>query len=344
MKFSDLFLTGMSGWLGQALLPRLLNHSECQDTLFHVFLLPGQKLNLSQKNQKRVRVFYGNLKNPKNCENFFTCTRQSAFIHIAGIIHPKRTQEFYQINQEASGNLLQAAVKKKVKRAIILSSNSPFGFNRDNRSLFDETSSYHPYMNYGRSKMLLEQEVFKIHRETDLETIIIRAPWFYGAHSPPRQSTLFQMVREGRFPILGDGKQRRSMCHVENLCQGILLCLFAETLSSDCYWIADQCPYSVNQIVSTIQTLLKDEFKIKQVADRQIHLPKVTGHIAQTIDFCFQSFGFYSQKFHVLSEMNRSIACSIEKAKKELGYRPEWDLENGMKQSIQWTLDQGIVL
>ena len=39
--------------------------------------------------------------------------------------------------------------------------------------------------------------------------------------------------------------------------------------------------------------------------------------------------GLYHQKIHVLSEMNKTIACTIAKAERELGYDPKVELERG---------------
>jgi len=59
-------------------------------------------------------------------------------------------------------------------------------------------------------------------------------------------------------------------------------------------------------------------------------------------DGLLQSVGLYHQKFHVLSEMNMTIACDITRAKEELGYRPLVELREGMRRSIAWCLDQGL--
>jgi nucleoside-diphosphate-sugar epimerase len=40
--------------------------------------------------------------------------------------------------------------------------------------------------------------------------------------------------------------------------------------------------------------------------------------------------------------MNKTIACSVEKAERELGYRPTIALEEGMRRSIAWCLQKGI--
>ena len=48
-----------------------------------------------------------------------------------------------------------------------------------------------------------------------------------------------------------------------------------------------------------------------------------------------QWFGLYNQKVHVLSEMNKHIACSVTRAKNELGYNPEFTLKEGMLVSLK---------
>ena len=57
-----------------------------------------------------------------------------------------------------------------------------------------------------------------------------------------------------------------------------------------------------------------------------------------------QTLGFYQQKVHVLSEMNKNIACSIDKARQVLGYEPAIELEEGMRRSLAWCVKRGIKL
>ena len=51
---------------------------------------------------------------------------------------------------------------------------------------------------------------------------------------------------------------------------------------------------------------------------------------ATVADRVLQSLGLYEQKIHVLSEMNKTIACSIAKTQRELRYTPVIALEEGM--------------
>jgi nucleoside-diphosphate-sugar epimerase len=50
----------------------------------------------------------------------------------------------------------------------------------------------------------------------------------------------------------------------------------------------------------------------------------------------FQAVGMYQTEFHVAGEMTCDIACDVSKAKQELGYKPEVDLAEGMRRSIEW--------
>ena len=90
----------------------------------------------------------------------------------------------------------------------------------------------------------------------------------------------------------------------------------------------------MNLIVDTIKNILSNEMG-RPCIEKNLRLPSVVGDIAYFADFCLQSIGLYQQKIHVLSEMNKTIACSIEKSKLLLGYAPEFSLVDGMRQSIK---------
>jgi nucleoside-diphosphate-sugar epimerase len=222
---------------------------------------------------------------------------------------------------------------------VVVSSNSPCGCNPHPDHLFDELSPYHPYMNYGRSKMAMELAIKP--RSDRIETVVIRAPWFYGPNQPPRQTLFFKMIRDGKVPIVGSGKNLRSMAYVDNLCQGLLLAAITERAKGQTYWIADRRPYSMNEIMDTVERLLETEFDQK-CAHKRLRLPGLASEIALMMDWMLQTIGLYHQKIHVLSEMNKTIACSVNRAERELGYRPTIELEEGMRRSLRWCQQQGI--
>jgi nucleoside-diphosphate-sugar epimerase len=340
-------VTGALGWLGISLVKALVYGladskalSQPQENLrIRCLILPGQDGSVLEKLSDCIEVVSGDVRNPRDCDRFCQEAEGAILFHTAGIIHPKRVAEFYQVNLEGTKNLLDAAIRSGIKRAVIVSSNSPCGCNPHPDHLFDEESPYNPYMNYGRSKMLMELAVKEYLQAGAIETVLIRAPWFYGPNQPPRQTLFFQMIRDGKAPIVGNGKNLRSMAYIENLCQGLLLAAMVEQANGQIYWIADERPYSMNEIIDTVEDVLESEFGQKCVHKR-LKLPGIASEIALIVDALIQKMGFYHQKIHVLSEMNKTIACSVVKARRELGYVPKVALEEGMQRSLQWVFKQ----
>ena len=144
-------------------------------------------------------------------------------------------------------------------------------------------------------------------------------------------------------PIVGGGENLRSMAYVDNICQGLLLCERVEAAAGRTYWIADRRPYTSNEIVDTVERVLRDDFGF-EVSGKRLRLPSFVSELAWLADKGLQSVTLYHQKIHVLSEMNKHIACRIDRAEKELGYDPKIELEEGMRRSVQWCLDRGIAL
>lgn len=337
-------ITGVPGWLGTRLTRVLAEglddvekfkkgRPEC---LLRCLVLPGQDVGSIQSIKGRIEVIRGDLSKPETLRSFFAGASGATLFHCAGMIHPdKGVKQFYDVNVTGVSNLIEAALQVGIKRLIHVSSNSPIGCNPDRTHLFDESSPYNPYMNYGKSKKTAEELVNEAGHSGKIETVIIRPPWFYGPDQPPRQTLFFQMIRDGKAPIVGDGENLRSMAYVDNICHGLLLCEQVSEANGQTYWIADRRPYSMNEIMDTIERLLETEFG-QHCTHKRMRLPNSAGAIAQFMDWSLQAIGLYNQKIHVLSEINKTIACSIAKAERELGYDPKISLEEGMRRSLKW--------
>jgi nucleoside-diphosphate-sugar epimerase len=343
LKTTKVLVTGAGGWLGQGVinalvtgLPEVPLLAQADPNLsIRSLVLPGEGAG-TDGNVTRIE---GDIRNPRDLEAFFADAEGAVVLHLAGVIHPKKPAEFEEINAIGTRNVLTAAKRAKVRRVVYMSSNSPIGVNPHHDHLFDEASPYNPYMGYGRSKMHAELEVKRAQGE-GLETVIVRAPWFYGPFQPARQSEFFEMVRDGKGPLIGGGQNRRSMSYIDNLAQGLLLAAAVDAANGEVYWIADEQPYTMAEILDTIEKLLETEFNIP-CKHKRLKAPGLVADVAEIADWGLQKAGLYNQKIHVLGEMNKSIACDVSKAKAELGYRPTVALEEGMRRSIAWAIAQG---
>ncbi|WP_085027665.1 NAD-dependent epimerase/dehydratase family protein [Ensifer aridi] len=338
-------LTGAAGWLGKrvtsALTTGLPETGLFARGPFSVRALVPVGEDVSHLREQGLDIVRGDIRDMRSVRAFVAGAEGAVLIHMAGIIHPKTVAQFEAINTQGTINLVTAAQKAGVRRAVIMSSNSPMGCNPHPDHRFTEESPYNPSAGYGRSKMLMEKALrAEIAAGGPMEIVIVRAPWFYGPNQPPRQTLFFKMVKDGRFPIVGSGRNRRSMGYTDNLAQGILLAAAHERAAGEIFWLADETPYTMNEIVEVVGKVLREDFGMT-VKPNQFHLPVIVGDIATIVDVTLQYAGIYLQQIHVLSEMNKTIACDITKAKNVLGYTPKIALREGMRLSIDWCLKNG---
>jgi nucleoside-diphosphate-sugar epimerase len=350
LKDRRVLVAGGAGWLGRALVrallaglpdvPALAGRVACRGV--RILALPGEDASELRSAFPDLEIAEGDVRSPEDCARFCRDSGGGLLISTVGVIHPRRVREFYEVNVEGARNLLSAAAGAGLRRFVAVSSNSPCGCNPHPDHRFDEDSPYNPYLNYGRSKMLMELAVREAQGRGGLETVIVRPPWFYGPFQPARQTLFFRMIRDGKAPIVGSGNGLRSMAYLDNLCQGLLLAGASPLASGRTYWIADDQPHTMAEIVDTVERLLETEFGVACVRKR-LRLPGIFSDVAYVADRALQAAGLYAQKIHVLSEMNKTIACSIARARADLGYDPKIALEEGMRRSLRWIMDRGLL-
>lgn len=334
-------VTGASGWLGTALVHALIDGTwERQGTIVALVRNRSEADRLAALDE-RLRPVIGDVTEPDDLSSLFEHRGVTDVVHTAGVIHPARIADFERVNVDGTRNICAAARAAGARRVVHVSSNSPFGTNSHPDDRFRADEPYHPYLGYGRSKMDAELSVLDAV-DDGLDAIIVRPPWFYGPHQPPRQTTFFRMVRRGRFPVFGRGDQSRSMGYVDNLVQGVVRAELAPVSAGSGWWIADARPYTVTEIVDTVGRALADEGL--DVRPNRVRVPSFVADVAEGLDRGLQATGRYHQQIHVLGEMNKNIACDIGAARRDLGYEPHVELYEGMRTSVRWCLDRGLEL
>lgn len=330
-------VTGASGWLGKNLVRELVTTRERVRCLVH----NADEAPLVELISPKVEVVVGDVRDPVAADRLFDGVDGAAVFHTAAVIHPHRTtREFFDVNVGGTETVIDRARRAHTSRFVHVSSNSPFGANASPDEVFTEDAPYDPYMGYGRSKMEAEQLVQRSHDRGDVETVVVRAPWFYGPGQPARQTQWFAAVRKGRFPLVGPGTQRRSMAYTDNLVAGLLLAETATLAAGRAYWIADAEPYALADILQTVREALAAEGLPVSGTIRK--LPDLAGVVATQMDALLQSRGKYVQALHVLGELKDTIACDITRAREELGYEPKVALFDGMRASVRWCLERGL--
>ena len=340
------FITGANGWLGSNLIQYIFSGKiSAAVTPQNINVLCQENEDTSALSSLGITIHKGDVCDLKSIKSFLTNAEGATVIHLAGLIHPRlKISDFFDVNYLGTKNIIEISQRVGVKKIVLMSSNSPIGCNKSNKDedIFTEDSPFNPYVKYGESKFLAEKfaQNFIAHNQSP-KISIIRAPWFYGPNQPARQTLFFTMIKDGKFPIVGSGENKRSMAYTENLSQGIFRAALSEKADGEIYWIADEKPYTMNKIICTVREVLQNDFGIK-CKNSVIKIPSFVSECAYLADKTLQGLGLYHQKIHVLSEMNKNIFCSIKKAERDLEYKPEFDLRSGMKKSIEWCLNNNI--
>ena len=331
-----MILTGAAGWLGQ----NLVRAVAPDRTAVRCLVKTAEEATLLALVGPTVHTVVGDVRDPTALDALFDGAAGATVVHAAAIIHPaKRVQELHDVNVGGTQLVLDRARRAGAGRVVHISSNSPFGANPTPDHRFTELSPMHPYLGYGRSKADAEALVATASERGDLETVVLRPPWFYGPFQPERQTQWFRAVRKGRFPLVGDGTNRRSMVFTGNLVHGVLRAEVAAAAPGKAYWIADGDPLEMRTILATVREALEAEGL--PTSGGQPRLPRLAGVVAERVDTFLQGRGRYLPAVHVLGELKDTIACDISLARSELAYEPPTDLLSGMRASIRWCLDRG---
>lgn len=334
MNGKTVVVTGAPGWLGtrlvEALTGTLGSWPVCAPARVRCLVEPG--VDESTLRSLGAQTFSLDLTRPRGLDE--ALRGADTVFHLAGIIHPRRIRDLYDLNTEGTRAVLEAAVRAGARRFIYVSSNSAGGINADPRVLLDEHSAS-PELNYGRSKRLAEISVLAAHRAGAIEGVIIRPCWFYGPRCPERQMRFYRMIGSGRPVLFGDGSYLRSLSYVDNTVQGLIRAAITPEAGGQIYWIADERPYSVGEIYAAAARHLG----VVRLRPRPI--PEWISRLCRRLDAATQAAGFYVPEVHVAGEFIQHIACSVDKARRDLGYMPAVALDEGMRLTVAWCKTSG---
>jgi nucleoside-diphosphate-sugar epimerase len=344
MKSPLCLVTGAPGWLGSRFVEVLrdglpeLPASERRE--IRCLVRPGTPGSALTTLPPDVEKVEGDVRDPGALREFFRGAGGATLFHLCGVVAPRRTRDFHDVNVEGTRNVLDGAADAGVGRAIAVSSNTVAGPNPRPGHLFDEGAPHNPRLPYGRSKALMEDLVNEAFAAGRLETVIIRPCRFHGPRQPAARTRFYRMIRQGRIPLVGGGRACWSLSYIDNTCQALLLAERTPAAAGRTYWIADRRPSTVREILDTVKSQLEREFGLP-VSRREVRVPTAVARAAAAADALIQRFGVTQLHVHALGHLQVSSACSIARAERELGYDPKIGLEEGTRRSIRWCLDNG---
>jgi UDP-glucose 4-epimerase len=179
-------------------------------------------------------------------------------VHTAAIVHRKNSEleEYKEVNINLTVELAKKAKSFGVKQFVFLSTMAVYD---SNETCIDVNSTVNPSSNYGKSKLIAEQEIMLLQSE-DFIVSIIRPPMVYGPSCPGNYSTLSNFA--SLTPLFPYIINKRSMIYIENLNEFIFEII--KNKESGIFHPQDENFTSTSQMVKEI-SLQKNHYLINSV-------------------------------------------------------------------------------
>lgn len=314
VKFSEnstFLVTGGAGFIGSNLCEVILNMGygvKCLDNLS-----TGRQENIDLFMERPgYRFIKGDVRDLDTCMN--ACEGVDFVLHQAAWGSVPRSIEmplFYCANNiTGTLNMLEAARQKKVKKFVYASSSSVYG---DEPNLPKcEGREGNLLSPYALSKRADEEWAKQYTMHYDLDTYGLRYFNVFGRRQDPDGAyaavipKFIKQLMSGQVPTIhGDGRQSRDFTYIENVIEANLkACMAGREAAGEAYNIAYGGREYLLDIYHGLAKALGVEIRPK----------------------------FGSERAGDIKHSN----ADISKAKRMLGYEPEWSFERGIEAAIEW--------
>jgi dihydroflavonol-4-reductase len=316
-------ITGATGFIGSHLVEELVGQS------WQVTCLVRPESRTGALKKFPVNILRGPVQDTGFLEE--AVKGQNYVFHLAGKIRSARREMYEQANHLLTRNLSQAClrVNPDVNRFVYVSSIAAAGPSLTGK-VEDETQTPAPTSEYGRTKLKGENVLTEIWNR--INTTIIRPPNVYG---PRQQETelLIKLIKKRIVPILKDDQKTTSLIYIKDLIKGMLQASQSPKATRQIYYLTDGTNHSWKEVILTIK---------KHILGVSFFIPlheNVIVSAAGLIDILkflhvVRSF-FGSRAWRAM--VQTPWLFSSAKATRDFGFKPDYSLSEGIKETIKYT-------
>ena len=311
-------VTGGAGFIGGNFVHHMVNkYPDYQIVNLDLLTYAGNLETLKPVEDKpNYKFVKGDIADEAFIMDLFEKEKFDVVVNFAAESHVDRSIEdpgiFVQTNVMGTRVLLDASRKFGVKRYHQVSTDEVYGdLPLDRPDLFfTENTPIHTSSPYSASKASADLFVLAYHRTFGTPVTVSRCSNNYGPYHFPEKLIPLMISRalaDEELPVYGNGENVRDWLHVSDHCEAIDLIIHKGKVG-EVYNIGGHNERTKLQVVQTIlKALEKTESLIKYVKDRPGH--------------------------------DRRYAIDPTKIETELGWKPKYNFDTGIAQTIQWYLD-----
>lgn len=249
----------------------------------------------------------------------------ATFFHLAGRAHEhaeslSAKDEYMRVNAEGTAHVLELADATLAARFILAGTVAVYG---SFRGVADETTPRAPETPYGESKRVAEDLVMAAHGT------VLQLPMVYGGVDRGNMTRIVRAVYRRRFPPLPELGNRRSVLHVENAVDALILAATHPAAGGQTFIVTDARAVSTNDIHRTTLRVLG------RSPSRLTLRPWALRAMARVGDRLGAALGRRMPlDSAALAKLTESAELSSQKIAATLGYAPRRTLEDGIRAII----------
>ena len=266
----------------------------------------------------------------------------TVIVHCAAKVGDWGPVEGYrEINVRGLENLLHAAEAAGTLRRFVHISSLGVYEARDHYGTDEsEPPGTRGIDGYTLTKVEAEQLVLRHVDEKSLPAVVLRPGFIYGPRDRTVLPRLLDRLRRGQVKFLGSGEQLMNNTYVGNLVQAVFKAIDHDAAVGEVYNITDGRLVSKREFITTIA-----EHAGYPPPTRSVPLG-VARVLARAMEGLWKLLG--KQEAPLLSNarikfLGLNLDFAIGKARRELGYEPQIDVSDAMRQTIEWFREQGLV-
>lgn len=325
-------VTGGAGFIGSAVVRRLIEATSAEVLVVDKLTYAGNLESLAAvAASPRYRFVRADIVEPATMRWLFEEFSPDVVMHLAAESHVDRSidgpGEFIQTNVVGTFVLLQAALghwrglsgpRKDGFRFHHISTDEVFG-SLGPDGLFCEDTPYKPTSPYSASKAGADHLVRAWHHTYGLPVVITNCSNNYGPYHFPEKLiplAIIKALHGEPIPVYGAGANVRDWLHVEDHAEALLLAAERGAVGAS-YNIGGRNERTNLQVVQAICALLDELAPDAAIGPRD-----------RLISFVADRPGHDAR-----------YAIDAGKVERELGWRPRYDFDSGLRQTVRWYLD-----
>lgn len=256
---------------------------------------------------------------------FDLCLGQDIIIHAAAALPLSKKQDIYSVNIEGTRNMLDAAVKHRLRRFIHISSTAVYGVPEKHPIMEDD-----PLVGvgaYGDSKIQAERLCFSAIKKGHPVTIL-RPKTFVGGGRLGVFEILFDWIHDGkRIPVIGRGNNKYQLLDVDDLVYATYL-----------FTLKNKKSYNdvLNIGAKRFKTVKEDLQEVFDYArSGSVIFPTPAFPVKKAL-FLFEKIGISPLYQWVYDTADKDSFVSIDKLTKVLGWTPKFSNSDALIKAYKW--------